>query len=66
MAKSNGQFKVQAFLSALTILIGLLLMVVKIVADSEPGAIPLLLVVLGVGWFSVTKVRMRTDRNQPQ
>ena len=36
-------------LSALTVVIGFVLMIGKIYADSEPGAIPLLLVALGTG-----------------
>jgi len=30
----------------------------KIYADSEPGAIPVLLVVLGTGWYLLTRVRV--------
>jgi hypothetical protein len=40
--------------------IGVVLMVGKIYADSEPGAIPLLLVVVGVGWYLVTRFRGRS------
>ena len=31
----------------------------KIYADGEPGAIPLLLIVLGAGWYFVARVRAR-------
>ena len=56
------KLKVQKILSALTVAIGLALMSGKIYADSEPGAIPLLLVVLGTGWYLVARVRTRSRR----
>lgn len=52
---------VHTMLSVMTIVIGLLLMMGKIYADSEPGFIPILLVALGVGWYSVARVRTRSD-----
>ena len=56
------RLKVQKILSALTIAIGFVLMTGKIYADSEPGAIPMLLVVLGTGWYLVARVRTRSRR----
>jgi hypothetical protein len=53
---------VQKILSALTVAIGLVLMSGKIYADSEPGAIPILLVVLGTGWYLVVRVRAGSRR----
>lgn len=49
----------QVRLSMITIAIGLVLMTGKIYADSEPGLIPLLLVVLGIGWHVVARARIR-------
>ena len=51
------KLKVQKILAALTVVIGLVLMSGKIYTDSEPGAIPLLLVVLGTGWYLVARAR---------
>ena len=51
----------QKILSLLTLAIGLVLMVGKIYADSEPGAIPLLLVVVGIGWYFISRVRTRSQ-----
>jgi hypothetical protein len=47
-------------LSVVTIAIGFVLMMAKIYADSEPGAIPILLVVLGMGWYFITRVRTQS------
>jgi c-di-AMP phosphodiesterase-like protein len=60
----NTRMKLKAhkILSILTIAIGLVLMIAKIYADSEPGAIPLLLVVLGMGWYFITRVRTQSHR----
>jgi hypothetical protein len=44
--------------------IGLVLMVVKIVADGEPGAIPLALVLAAVGWIIVDRVLTRSRRRR--
>jgi len=48
---------VQKALSILLIVIGCLLMAVKIHADSEPGAIPLLMIALGITWRLVVRMR---------
>jgi hypothetical protein len=42
--------------------IGLALMAVQIYAESEPGALPLLLVLVGFGWYVVARVRRRPRR----
>ena len=60
------KLKVHALLSVLAIAIGLVLMMYKIYADSEPGLIPILLVVLGIGWYFITRARIRSHHEQPQ
>ena len=52
----------QKVLAALTIAIGIVLMSGKIYADSEPGAIPILLVVLGTGWYLLARVLAESRR----
>lgn len=47
-------------ISVLFTVIGVVLMVFKIYADSEPGLIPILLVVFGIGWYLITRARMRS------
>ena len=54
--------KVHKILSALAIAGGFVLMLGKIYADSEPGAIPMLLIVLGMGWYLITRVRTRSHQ----
>ena len=56
------RLRVQKLLSALTAAVGFVLMLGKIYADSEPGAIPMLLVVLGAGWYFVARARARSRR----
>lgn len=51
--------KVHTLLSILTVVAGLLLMTYMVAVESEPGAVPLLLIAAGVGWFVVTRVRYR-------
>jgi len=42
--------------------VGLVLMGLKILTDGEPGALPLLLVVLGATWYGVGRVLARGRR----
>jgi uncharacterized protein (TIGR03382 family) len=50
----------QTLAAACLTLGGLALMGIKIHADSEPGGIPILLVLLGAGWLGVVWRRNRT------
>ncbi len=56
------KLKVQKMLSALIVAVGFVLMSGKIYAESEPGAIPILLVVLGTGWYLLARTRARPRR----
>lgn len=58
--------KMHERLSILTIAIGLALMVGKIYADSEPGGIPILLVLFGTAWYFITRFRSRQNREPPR
>lgn len=40
------------------IAVGVVVMVAKMNADSEPGAIPVLLIVFGAGRYFITRVRI--------
>lgn len=50
--------KLHTVLSATVVVIGIALMAGKIVFDSEPGLIPVLLVVAGIAWFSIARTRI--------
>ena len=56
---TEKSFRVERLWSAIITVSGAVLMAGKIVADSEPGAIPLLLVVLGAAWYVSTRIRAR-------
>ena len=49
----------QTRLSLFTVALGLVLMAFTVATESEPGAIPLLLVVVGVSWLAITRARAR-------
>ena len=51
--------KLQLILPLIVLAIGVVLMTGKIYADSEPGLIPLLLVVIGTVWYCFARVRNR-------
>lgn len=52
--------KVQLILSALTIALGVLLLVYMVTVEDEPGALPLMLIIAGTGWHLVTRRRTRS------
>lgn len=58
--KKNNVDKIQmnSLLSVLTMIIGIALLVFMIIVESEPGAIPLLLIITGVGWYVITRYRL--------
>lgn len=60
MSSEMKILKVWKLLSTMTLVIGLLLMTLKIYEDSEPGAIPLLLIVAGVGGYIFTQFKLRS------
>lgn len=49
--------KMHAVLSALTVAVGVLLLVYMVTVEGEPGALPLLLILLGSGWYFTTRAR---------
>lgn len=57
---ANKKSPVQTIPAVLIVAIGLVLMIGKMYVDSEPGAIPLLMVVLGTGWYLVARARARS------
>jgi len=50
MPKNN-----ETLIPILTITTGVLLMIFKMYADSEPGAIPLLIIIFGGSWYFIKK-----------
>jgi hypothetical protein len=62
--RSMKKLTMHARISAVIFVVGLALMVRQMYADSEPGAIPLLLVAIGLGWYIITLVRLRSHRKE--
>lgn len=59
--EKSQKLKMQTMLSVLLIVIGTLLLVYMIVVESEPGAIPLILILLGVGWYFILRYKVRSQ-----
>ncbi|MBU2526507.1 MAG: hypothetical protein KKC03_07900 [Bacteroidetes bacterium] len=49
--KNKENLKTQAGLAMLVLSLGIFLLVYMIVVEDEPGAIPLVLILLGVAWL---------------
>jgi len=63
---NSKKLKIKELISVLTIVIGILLMLMKIYEDSEPGAIPLLLILLGAGGYLITRGHIRKQHLSSQ
>ncbi|MDP3446292.1 MAG: hypothetical protein Q8T08_25825 [Ignavibacteria bacterium] len=61
----SNKLKMHRIISLIIIVIGILLMMMKIFEDSEPGAIPLLLIIVGAGWYLKTRARIRSQQIKP-
>lgn len=57
----HKKLKVQSLLSVLITVIGIVLLTFMIIVESEPGAIPLLLIALGTGCYFITRFRIRSQ-----
>ncbi|HEX2149436.1 MAG TPA: hypothetical protein VHI31_04595 [Actinomycetota bacterium] len=62
IGSAGANRKVHAVLSALTVAVGVLLLVYMVTVEDEPGALPLLLIVLGSGWYFTTRARSRAQQ----
>lgn len=57
---AGRRLRLHTVMSVLTIAVGLVLMTMMIVVESEPGTIPLLLVASGIAWYLITRARIRS------
>ena len=55
------KLRVHTLLSVLTIVLGAVLLIYMVTVESELGAIPLLLIVVGTGWYFFTRSRARSQ-----
>jgi len=53
--------KMHMLLLVLTLVTGIVLMIYMIYEEGELGAIPILLVTMGVGWYSIARVRTQSQ-----
>jgi hypothetical protein len=60
-AVNTKALKMQALLSGIIMVVGVLLMTFTIYTESEPGALPLFLVLGSTIWYFITRFRMRSQ-----
>ncbi len=58
----SKKFRMQKLISVLITVIGVSLMAFMVIVEDEPGAIPLLLIVAGTGWYFITCYRIRLQQ----
>ena len=56
------KLRLHTILSVLVIVLGVVLLTYMVVVESEPGALPLGLTALGIGWYVVTRRRRSLSR----
>lgn len=56
------KLKMHKLISILMIVIGIALMTFMVIVEDEPGAIPILLIVTGTGWYFVTRSKLRSQK----
>jgi hypothetical protein len=62
IGSAGSNRKMHAVLSALTVAVGVLLLAYMVTVEGEPGALPLLLILLGSGWYFTTRARFRAQQ----
>ena len=55
----NQNLKRNRIFSILILLIGLLLVTYMVKVEDEPGALPLLLIIIGTTWFAFNQFKIR-------
>jgi len=53
------KLKMHALLSIITFVIGAILVIIVGYVEDDPSIPPVLLIVCGIGWFIITRVRIR-------
>lgn len=56
---TSHSLKIQTRLSALLLVLAVALLATNIIVEDEPGAIPLLAVLVATAWLVITRVRVR-------
>jgi len=51
-------------LSVFVLVLGIVLMIFMIVVEDEPGGIPVLLILVGTGWFFISRSGIRSQNKQ--
>lgn len=61
-----AKLRIYARLAVLTIIIGFALLIMMIVVEDEPGALPLFLIVLGTGSYLLVRRSARSAHKRPR
>lgn len=57
------KLNVQKLLSVLVFVFGFVLLIYMITVEDEPGALPLLLIIIGATWYFITRSKLRSLDN---
>ncbi len=57
---STRTLKINTYLSLLMITLGVIFLAYMILVEDEPGAIPLLMTIIGICWYFLTKWKLKS------
>jgi hypothetical protein len=60
ISERTQKLKLQKILSLIIIMLGIALLTYMVIVEDEPGAIPLLMIVTGTGWYFLTRSRTKS------
>lgn len=55
----------QKIFAMITLAIGLALMIFMITVEDEPGALPLLMIIIGAVWFYILRAKVKAQKANP-
>jgi hypothetical protein len=59
-SERTQKLKLQKIFSIVIILMGIALLSYMVAVEDEPGAIPLLMILTGTGWYFITRSRIKS------
>ncbi len=57
--QKNQSYRIQRIISIVIILLGLVLLAFMVIVEDEPGALPLLLIIIGTAWLLFIQKKIR-------
>lgn len=57
----SRKLRIEKLFALAALVMGIVLLIFMITVEDEPGAIPLLFIVIGAGWYFFTRIRILSN-----